>query len=58
MYFQSRLAVAAYNGGSYILTDTDAMQASQIEIPAGKEFTLDPMVKQWVIQLYSDLGQR
>jgi hypothetical protein len=41
MYFQSRLAAAAYNGGSYILTDTDATQANQIEIPAGKEFTLD-----------------
>ena len=40
-YFLSKLACAAYNGGSYTLSEGDESQADQIEIPAGKEFTLD-----------------
>ncbi|NLB67899.1 MAG: hypothetical protein GX798_05570 [Bacteroidales bacterium] len=40
-YFYSKLAAAAYNGGSYTLADEDEVQTVQIEVPAGKEFTLD-----------------
>jgi hypothetical protein len=39
-YFLSKLAASAYNGGSYTLTSDTGID-EQIEIPAGKEFTLD-----------------
>ncbi len=39
--FASKLASAAFNGGSYTLSEEDVSQGDQIIIPEGKEFTLD-----------------